>query len=238
MINIAIVEDSKDDLAIFKNYIQRYTKEHGTVFNLSEFSDGLDIVSDYIPSYDIIFLDIQMKHLDGMKTAEKIRTLDENTEFIFITSTIRYAVQGYTVNAMGYVLKPVSYLAFNQVLTKAVQKVEDKQTKEYMSFNTENGIMKLELKQIYYIESQLHHIIIHSNKGTFKTAGPMKKIEKELTPKGFAKCHNAYLLNLYHVDCVNQNNVTMTEQTNIPISRTKKKTFLDALTDYLGGVRC
>lgn len=238
MINIAIVEDSKDDLSILKNYIQRFAKEHSTLFHIMEFSDGLDIVSDYNPSYDIIFLDIQMKHLDGMKTAEKIRTLDEETEFIFITSTIQYAVQGYTVNAMGYVLKPVSYLAFSQTLAKAVQKVEDKLSKEYLSFDTERGIMKLELRQILYIESQLHHIIIHSSKGAFKTTGPMKKVEKELAPKGFTKCHNAYLLNLYHVDCVNQSTVTMTDQSILPISRTKKREFLDALTNYLGGIRC
>lgn len=238
MINIAIVEDSKNDLTLLKNYIDHYAKEYGISFHISEFSDGLDIVSDYVPSYDIIFLDIQMKHLDGMKTAERIRTLDEEVEFIFITSTIQYAVQGYTVNAMGYILKPISPLAFNQVLAKAVQKVKNKQAKEYLSFETEHGIMKLELRQIYYIESQLHHIIIHSDKGNFKTAGPMKKVEKDLASKGFSKCHNAYLLNLYHVDCVDQNMVTMTEHSNIPISRTKKKAFLNALTNYLGGVRC
>lgn len=238
MINIAIVEDSKSDLCILENYIQRYSEESGIPFHIYNFPDGLDIVSDYTSSYDIIFLDIQMKHLNGMKTAEKIRLLDEETEFVFITSTAQYAVQGYTVNAIGYVLKPVSYLAFGQVFTKAIQKVKNKQSKEYFSFDTEHGIMKLELKQIFYIESQLHYIIIHSEKGIFKAAGPMKKIEKALTTKGFSKCHNSYLLNLYHVDCVVQNTVVMTEHSNIPISRPKKKLFLDTLTDYLGGIRC
>lgn len=238
MINIAIVEDAREDMMLLKNYILRYSQEHQISFHIDTFYDGIDIVSDYTPCYDIIFLDIQMKHLDGMTTAERIRNLDEETEFIFITSTTQYAIQGYTVNAMGYILKPVSYLAFSQVFSKGISKAKSKQQRDYFSFDAEHGTIKLELRQIYYIESQLHHILIHSVKGIFKTAGPMKKAEQELAGKGFAKCHNAYLLNLYHVDFVDQNTVTLTDNTKIPVSRTRKKVFLESLTNYLGGVRC
>ena len=91
-----------------------------------------------------------MNHLDGMKTAEKIRELDEDVSFIFITSTIQFAVQGYLVDALGYVVKPVAYLAFSQILGKAVKKVKQKQQKDYMTIEVEGGQMRLDISQIYY----------------------------------------------------------------------------------------
>ncbi len=237
MIRVAIVEDEKNYVSILSGYLKRYERENPVTFHIRTFSDGLDIVSDYAADYDIILLDIQMKHLDGMKTAGRIRELDEDVAFIFITSTVSFAVQGYLVDALGYVLKPVPYLAFSQILNKAVKQVLKKQTQDYMTFYVEGGQMRLEISQILYIESQKHHIIIHSEKGDFITAGPMKKAESALTQKGFSKCHNAYLLNLHHVIGVRQNNVLLSDKSELPVSRAKKKTFMDDLTDYVGGIR-
>lgn len=99
MIRIAIVEDEDSYVQVLTGYLKQYETEHSLSFQISVFHDGLDIVSEYKADYDIILLDIQMKHLDGMKTAEKIRELDEDVSFIFITSTIQFAVQGYLVDA-------------------------------------------------------------------------------------------------------------------------------------------
>lgn len=236
MIRIAIVEDEDSYIQILSGYLEQYGEEHSISFHTSTFHDGLDIVTDYKADYDIILMDIQMKHLDGMKTAEKIRKLDEDVSFIFITSTVSFAVQGYLVDALGYVVKPVSYLAFSQILRKAIKKVAQKQEKTYLTFEVEGGQMRLDISQIYYIESQRHHILIHTEKGDFLTAGPLKKIEVLLNEKGFSKCHNAYLVHLMHVTGIVQNNVILSDSTPLPVSRAKKKVFLEALTDYMGGV--
>lgn len=126
MIRIAIVEDEDSYVKVLTGYLKQYETEHSLSFQISVFHDGLDIVSEYKADYDIILLDIQMKHLDGMKTAEKIRELDEDVSFIFITSTIQFAVQGYLVDALGYVVKPVAYLADSR---KSCQKGEAKTAK-------------------------------------------------------------------------------------------------------------
>ena len=112
MIKIAIVEDDKNYSQTLQNYIKKFEQEYHVMFQISIFSDGLDIVSDYSGDFDIILLDIQMKHLDGMKTAQSIRRFDEDVIFIFITSTVEFAIQGYLVDALGYLLKPVPYLPF------------------------------------------------------------------------------------------------------------------------------
>ena len=236
MIRIAIVEDEDSYVQVLTGYLKQYETEHSLSFQISVFHDGLDIVSDYKADYDIILIDIQMKHLDGMTTAEKIRKLDEDVSFIFITSTVSFAVQGYLVDALGYVVKPVSYLAFSQILGKAIKKVTQKQQKNYLTIEVEGGQMRLDIGQIYYIESQRHHVLIHTEKGDFLTTGPLKKIEALLNEKGFSKCHNAYLIHLMHVTGIVQNNVILSDSTTLPVSRAKKKAFLEALTDYMGGV--
>lgn len=236
MIRVAIVEDEQAYIETLKGYLKRYEEEQQVSFQISAFYDGLDIVTDYRAEYDVILLDIQMKHLDGMKTAEKIRELDEDVAFIFITSTVQFAVQGYLVEALGYVVKPVPYLAFSQVMKKAVRNVSRKQTRTYLNISVEGGNLRLDISQIYYIESQRHNIMIHAERGCYLTAGPMKKTEHLLADKGFAKCHNAYLVNLRHVTGILQNSVLLPGGLELSISRTCKKAFMDALTDYMGGI--
>jgi len=90
MINICIVEDESDQADLLRNYIQTYGNKNNQQFNITHFSDGIDLVDEYRAQFDIILLDIQMKHLDGMVAAEKIRKFDADVVIIFITSTVRY----------------------------------------------------------------------------------------------------------------------------------------------------
>lgn len=236
MIRIAIVEDEHSYIETLKGYLGRFEAEQKVSFQISVFYDGLDIVSDYRADYDIILLDIQMKHLNGMKAAEKIRELDEDVAFIFITSTVQFAVQGYLVDALGYVVKPVPYLAFSQLMKKAIRHAVQKQEKFYLTIEVEGGHLRLDTAQILYVESQRHNIMIHAEKGHFLTSGPMKKTEKLLAGKGFSKCHNAYLINLQHVAGVLSSSVLLSDGIDLPVSRTYKKAFMNALTDYMGGI--
>ena len=107
-----------------QEYVRRYTRQYGTEFEVTVFADGVDILEDYRAVYDIIFLDVEMKHLDGMTTAERIRQMDADVILIFITNMAQYAIRGYSVGALDYVLKPVPYFAFSQQLLKAVARLE------------------------------------------------------------------------------------------------------------------
>ena len=118
MIRIALVEDEAEVRAQLQGYVQRHTRQYGTEFAVTEFADGMELLDDYRPVYDILFLDVEMKHLDGMETARRVRQLDKDVIIVFITNMAQYAIGGYAVGALDYVLKPVPYFAFSQQLRR------------------------------------------------------------------------------------------------------------------------
>jgi len=231
MINICIVEDESDQADLLRNYIQTYGNKNNRQFNITHFTDGIDLVDEYRAQFDIILLDIQMKHLDGMVAAEKIRKVDADVVIIFITSTVRYAVQGYAVDALGYVLKPVPYLQFEQLFDKAISRVMTKKEKLYIRVSVDERQLKLDCDNIYYIESQRNNVCIHCADEDYITAGPLKKFEEMLSGHGFSKCHNAYIVNLSYVEGVRKEEVLLTSGIVLPISRARKKEFMMALTE-------
>ena len=233
MVKIAIVEDERAYQEQFFAYVKKYEAESGERMEISIFSDGYEIVEKYNASYDIIFLDIQLVVMDGMETAKKIRKLDENVILIFITNMAQYAIQGYEVNALDYVLKPVSYFAFSQELDKAVKKIKLRKGNSLMLLQ-DKGVVRLRLEQIWYLESQGHHIIVYTEKGNYTFRKTMKEMEKKLDKDGFVRCNSGYLVNLRYVEEVNENIVTVAGE-KLQISRPRKKIFMEALTDYLGG---
>ncbi|MFR6372716.1 MAG: GHKL domain-containing protein [Subdoligranulum sp.] len=195
MIRIAIVEDDTGYRSQLRKYIDQYQSDFSETVSVSEFSDGLEIVEKYKSEYDIILMDIQMKHMDGMQAAMRIRDMDKNVIIIFITNSAQFAVQGYKVEALDYVLKPIQYFAFSQVLHNAVKKVHGK-SKFYIHLIQESKMIRLDADQILYIESRGHTIIYHTEIGEYAERGSLKSAEEKLAQRHYYKCNNCYLVNL------------------------------------------
>uniref|UniRef100_UPI003FEE7C6E recombinase family protein n=2 Tax=Gemmiger formicilis TaxID=745368 RepID=UPI003FEE7C6E len=233
MTRIAIVEDEAAVREQLAGYVQRYTRQYGTQFEVTMFTDGVEILEDYRPVYDIIFLDVEMLHLDGMETARRIRELDSDVLLIFITNMAQYAIKGYAVGALDYVLKPVPYFAFSQQLQKAVNQLA-KRTRHYLAVPVDGGMRRLDAATIYYIESEGHRVHFYTEDGDFSAPGALKALEEKLTGRLFARCNSGYLVNLAQVSGVQQNTVQVGPH-ELQISRPKRRAFLAALADYIGG---
>lgn len=231
MIHIAIVEDEKKFVEQLESYIVQYKKERNKEIKVSVFSDGEDIIEDYRCQYDIILMDIQMEFMDGMTAAEKIRQLDNEVVIMFITNMTQYAVRGYEVDALDYVVKPVEYFAFSQKLDKAIERSK-KQVEEYLMVSTEEGVRKLAVSDIYYIESQGHQAIYYTKKGEFSSRAVLKDLENQMRSHGFYRCSKGFLINLKKVDAVNGNECII-NGTMVPISRIKRKEFMEQLIHFV-----
>lgn len=233
MIRVAIVEDEAGVREQLAGYLQRYTRQYGTEFEVHPFGDGVEILEEYRPVYDIILLDIEMKHLDGMETAQRIRQLDPEVILVFITNMAQYAIRGYAVGALDYLLKPVPYFAFSQQLQKAEDQVRRRRS-HYLVVPVSGGLRRLDTARIYYIESQGHQMHFYTEDDHFAAPGTLKALEEKLADRPFARCNSGYLVNLAQVSGVQQNEVRVGPY-RLQISRPKRKSFLAALADYIGG---
>ena len=234
MTRIAIVEDEAAVQEQLTGYVQRYTRQYGTPFEVSVFGSGVEILEDYRPVYDIIFLDVEMPHLDGMETARRIRALDSDVLLIFITNMAQYAIKGYAVGALDYVLKPVPYFAFSQQLQKAVNQLA-RRVRHYLAVPVDGGLRRLDAATVYYIESEGHRIHFYTEDGEFSAPGALKALEEKLASQPFARCNSGYLVNLAQVRGM-QDGMVLVGPHSLQISRPRRKAFVEALTDYVGGV--
>ena len=233
MIRIAMVEDEAAVRKQLQGYIQRYTRQYGTAFAVTEFSDGVEILDAYRPVYDIVLLDVEMKHLDGMETARRIRELDRDVVLLFITNMAQYAIKGFAVGALDYLLKPVPYFAFSQQLQKAEEKLR-RRARHYLAVPVEGGLRRLDTAQIYYMESEGHRVHFYTEEGEFSAPGALKTFEEKLADLPFARCNSGYLVNLAQVKSVQQG-LAQVGPYELQVSRPKRKSFLAALADYIGG---
>lgn len=234
MLRIAVVEDDKTYAAQLKEYLVRYGTEKNQKISVALFPDGEDIVTDYSAEFDIILMDVEMTFMDGMTTAERIREKDNEVVIIFITNMPQYAIQGYKVDALDYVLKSISYFAFSQRIDRALTRVKKKEA-TYITVAQKGGKKKLNVDKICYVEVRDHDLIYHSTKGDIVTKSSMKEAEDTLGGTKFFRCNRCYLVNLEYVEDFRGNDVTVASDV-IQVSRARKKAFMDALNDYMNEV--
>ena len=231
MIHIAIVEDEELYVKQMVEYIQEYQKESKREISVQLFSDGEDITENYRGNFDIILMDIQMRFMDGMTAAEKIREMDSEVVIMFITNMTNYAIRGYAVDALDYILKPVTYFAFSQKLDRAISRLK-KREKQWISIVVADGVQKLDVSAIYYVESEGHMLIFHTEYGLYRTRAKMQDMEEKMEPYGFFRSNKGYLVNMHHVDGV-KNGCCLIHGEELLISRARKNKFMEVLTNYM-----
>ncbi len=233
MLEIAIVEDEESYRNVLCEYLKKYEQETEEEIHVSIFTDGDEIVENYTAKYDIILMDIEMQFMNGMDAAHKIREVDKAVIIIFITNMAQYAIQGYAVDALDYVLKPISYFAFSQRIQRAVGRMK-KREERYINIVSKNGVNKVAVSEIGWIESEGHRLIYHAKDQVYEsTLNSMKKIENELKDCNFFRCNKGYLVNLAHVKAIRDGWAILTNG-QVMISRAKKTEFQKALITYAG----
>ena len=232
MIRIAIVEDEEQSVQTIKQHLALYCRNIKHQINSFWFRDGLEFISDYKNNFDLVLMDIKMPHLDGMSTARKLREKDQTIALIFITNMMQYAIKGYEVNALDFIVKPVKYFDFEMKMRKAVEYIQ-KHRNDNITIDMGDAKVITPLSEILYIEVLNHTLIYHTMKEEYQAYGQLFKMEEMLANKDFARCNNCYLINLRHVNEVHPDYIVV-GQDKIQVSRRKKKEFMELFTNYMG----
>ena len=230
MYSIALVEDEEVFRKQLQAYLSQFAKENALEIRVTVFTDGDEILENYRSEFDIILMDIQMRFVDGMTAAEKIRAVDQNVSIIFITSSPQYAIRGYTVGALDYILKPVSYYSFSQTMLRACRQ-RQAQKEHFLLVDVKNGRRRIAVSDIRYIEVINHDLIVHTKDEDIEAKGTIRQMCEELCDEHFFLCNKSYLVNLAFVDGLENNDIRIGRDI-IQVSRSKKKSLLETLAAY------
>ena len=232
---IALVEDNEIHRSQICREIKSYFDELGEVCELHVFSNGSDMLDHYhaVGGHDLVLLDIQLPGMDGVSLAKQIRQSDDQAIIVFITSMTSYAIEGYGVRALDYILKPINRISFRNTLDHA-RNLFRQRTENYIIVPTGDGLHKLDISQIHFLETEKHAVRLYYTKGSFHINNSMKNLEAMLKNAPFCRCNNCYLVNLAHVEQVKKDYVIVAGH-ELAFSRTRYKSFMDALINYMGG---
>ncbi|MCM1175137.1 MAG: LytTR family DNA-binding domain-containing protein [Blautia sp.] len=234
MYHIAIVEDEISFSEQLKRFLRQYEEENNIRFKISVFCDAAGILEGYEPIYDVILMDIEMPGMNGMEAAAQIRRTDADVVMMFITNVASYALRGYEVGALDFVMKPLTYYAFAMRFARVLKRVRLREQQQIL-LTFPDGVKKLEIQQIYYVEVQNRILHYHTDEGEYCVRGTMQSVEQALEKQPFAKCNHWYIVNLKHVSEVRQNTVVVGGHM-LEISRRNRTPFLKALAAYVGGI--
>ena len=231
---IAMVDDCLDDVKRLKEYLVRYGQETGTKNDFWYFSDAESFLSSNHSAFDMVIMDIDMPGINGIDAARKLRQKGNRIVIMFVTNMPQYALAGYEVEAVDYVLKPLSYQDFALKMQKASRYVR-RNRDAVISLQTTEGMISLQVSEILYVESALHYLMYCTNRENWKVRGSMTQAEKELGPFRFVRCNSGILVNLRHVQAIEKEDVLIGGR-RLKISRGKRLEFMNAFARYLGGM--
>ncbi len=233
MLHIAICDDEQSFVDHLKSLIRQYAAETGEEIKVSPYYDGLDLIEKYDPTVDLIFLDIQMKLVDGLRTAEKIRQMDEKVGIIFLTTLTQYGLEGYKYRAADYIIKPIRYVRLRAELNRFLS-MSRQDASPSLIIKNDSGKYKIFLKSLRYIETFNRNLLFHTEQEKIICYKSMKEVEQDLKGQGFARSHSSYLVNLFYIKGVQKLEITLVTGEILPISQPKRKQFMEELTEYWG----
>ena len=231
VIRVAVIEDDRRSLAHIKDLLRCFEEENACRFEIVEYRDGDEIVENYRADYDFLLMDIELPLLSGMSAAEEIRKRDADVGIIFVTNSTQYAIRGYRVGALDYLVKPVDYASFAETMKRALLHRRTRKD-QFLMLNTRGGRQKVRIRSIRYVEVRDHDLTYHTLEGDIEIRGTFREAEQRLTPEGFFRCNKGLLINMEYVDGVDGLDVCMGSD-RIRLGNNRKKAFMDALNQYM-----
>lgn len=244
VVKIGIVDDEKEAREQLREAIERFGSEYHMEFEVLEFNSAVSYLSAKSSACDILYLDIDMPRMTGMELAEKIRKTDSEVVIIFCTNLERFALNGYSVSALGFLVKPVQWYSFHMYLDRALKAVQ-KRADRLGNVETGRIVVKdgpvsrvIDAADIKYVEVRQHYLLYSTKdkktgeETVIKTRGSMQDAVGLLSPYGFVRCSSSFLVNLNCITAVSRLDLYIGQEV-LPIGRAFKDSFTREFSKYL-----
>ncbi|WP_312811996.1 LytTR family DNA-binding domain-containing protein [Sedimentibacter sp.] len=231
---IAVCDDEEFALSQISGAVKKEFEKSGMNVDITVFNEPkLLLELNRTSSFDVIFLDIDMPKLDGIETARIIKKQNPESLIIFVTGKDELVYKSFEVHPFGFIRK----LKLKEEISSIVEDIiKELSRNDYMlNFKIEGIHYKLLIDEIAYIESKGNYIIINTTDGlTYKYKDSINKKEMELSEHGFVRTHEKYLVNLKYIFKINKSSVTVIQNYNIPVSRSRMNALKEGFLNYYG----
>lgn len=228
MYKIAVCDDEEAVSEQVKNLIAEWNPAVDVVC----FSSGEALLENY-QSYEAVFLDIDMAGMNGIETGKAIRKLDKDTKIVYLTAYRDYVSGAFGVHAFQYLLKPVNKKAIWNVLEEIFRYMKSAEKKIILDFHTVDGALCLPVESIYFFEYENRKIRIVTDEEQYYMADKIGNVAKRMAEFGFSMPHQSFVVNMFHVKNVKNQQIFLDNGMEIPLSQKKQKTWKQELMGYL-----
>lgn len=234
ILNIAICDDLESDRQALTHMIKNYCNNYNLEIELSTYKNGNKLLSDFTPQkFKLIFLDIYMNdknHITGIEIAKQIRLHDKECIIVFMTTSKDHALEAFEVEAMQYLIKPVTYDKIKHILDKCQKLFSDQM--RFIKVSSNGLSIKILFKNIYYIEVFDKTCFIHTKHKVIKTYTCLSKLWEALGGTPFLRCHRSYIINMCYVDSICTNDFLLKNGDKIPIRKEDASAIKQIYSDY------
>ena len=229
---IAVCDDEELFRIEFKSVLDKVLIN--AEYDIDTFSGGSSLYEAFLKNpFDLVFLDIEMPGIDGITLAKRLRAVSENVQIVFLTSHIEYALEGYEVNALRYLTKPVDIDKLREVLKYVLDKQGSNNHQIIIKEDGEDIL--IDINDVIYMESMNQNVRIVTSAGEHIIRYNIGDFEEELKDDGFFRIHRGYLISLSKVKRLAKNDVVMDGDVTLPVSRSNVKPLKDAFYSYVEG---
>lgn len=230
---IAFCEDEKPQSEYIVGLIEAYGKKHRKTFVVDAYTSAEQFLfswEDEAP-YDLFILDIQLGQMNGMELAKRIREQDRDVRIVFLTGLKDYAIEGYEVGAVRYLLKPVQKKTLYDLLAKLSREMEETE-RNYFLFRASGHINRIPFSDIYYIEADGHYVKIRTSKGDNRWKASLSSVVPEFEKNNFVMTYRGLYANLAHIERIGRTQCFLDNGEALPVSKTKYQALNQAFIKY------
>ena len=228
-----IIEDEPLSVAELRTTLAEVAPQIEVVATASSVAEAAAVIAGV--GHDLIFMDIDLPGINGMEAAQILRGYDEQTPLVFVTNLAQYAIKGYQVDALDFMVKPVAYDDFSLRMDRAMRMVR-RTSKGTVAIPTPDGIRVVRLDDVLYVDIVKHDLHYHlaGEPNPLRVRGTITKVAEELAEKGFLKIAASCVINMAQVARIRATSVVMSDGTELFFSRSQRKAALERLTAYVG----
>ena len=215
---IAVCDDQPAQLENLTKKLSLYAEARHIKFHIQTYPSAEAFLFDFSENrnFDLLFLDIEMAGMNGIQLARKIRAENETVQLCFITGYPDYMNQGYDVNALHYLLKPVSVEKLFEVCDRFLKSTETQP--RFFLFSLGKEVVRVYEKDLYYGEAQGHYMLLHTRQGELKLRTTVPELEKQLG-EGFFRPSRSFLVNLRYVTRITKTEILLEQGVAVPLGK-------------------